>query len=123
MTPCKGRRPAVTFRPTTPQRAAGRRTDPPVSLPMPDGLMLAATATAVPDDEPPGIRWAFMSQGFIGVPSFWLVPQPPKAHSTVLVLPRIIPPAAFSRSTTVEVVPATLSNIAADPHVVTLPFT
>jgi hypothetical protein len=34
--------------------AAGTRTDPPVSVPMPNGTTPAATAAAEPPDEPPG---------------------------------------------------------------------
>jgi hypothetical protein len=46
--PCEG------FRPTTPQNAAGMRTDPIVSLPMAKMQWCAATATADPPLEPPG---------------------------------------------------------------------
>ena len=50
-------RPNVTFSPTRPLKAQGMRTEPPVSLPMPAGASRAATATPVPLDEPPGVRW------------------------------------------------------------------
>jgi hypothetical protein len=46
----------VTLRPTKPLKAEGMRTEPPVSLPMPAGASPAATATAVPLDDPPGTR-------------------------------------------------------------------
>ena len=39
-----------------PHSAAGMRTEPPVSVPRPAGTMRAATAAAVPPDEPPGMR-------------------------------------------------------------------
>ena len=40
--------------PTTPQRAAGWRIEPPVSVPRESGAMAAATAAAEPPLEPPG---------------------------------------------------------------------
>ena len=70
-------RPTVVLSPTVPQTEAGMRTEPPVSLPMPSGASPAATATPVPLDEPPGVRWVVRSQGFHGVPMVALVPQPP----------------------------------------------
>ena len=39
-------------KPTTPQKAAGLRKDPPVSLPVHKGSMPVASATAEPPDEP-----------------------------------------------------------------------
>ena len=38
----------------TPLKAAGMRTEPPVSVPIATGARPRATATAEPDDEPPG---------------------------------------------------------------------
>lgn len=52
----EGRRPPVTFRPSTPHHAAGIRTDPAPSLPVASGTSPAATATAAPAEEPPGVR-------------------------------------------------------------------
>src|SRR5437667_3104438 len=46
----------VGLRPATPQSAAGLRTEPLVSEPMPTRTMPAATAAAVPLDDPPGER-------------------------------------------------------------------
>ena len=43
------------LKPATPQKAAGRMTEPPVWLPKASGSMPAATAAAEPDDEPPGV--------------------------------------------------------------------
>ena len=40
--------------PEIPQKAAGCRTDPPVSEPVAKGTRSAATAAAEPPDEPPG---------------------------------------------------------------------
>src|SRR5450631_1875388 len=60
-TPSRLIRPYEVFRPYTPQQAAGMRIEPPVSVPTvkstggsPRGP--AATATAEPLDEPPGMR-------------------------------------------------------------------
>lgn len=61
-------RPTVTLRPVSPQKVAGRRTEPPVSVPMPQGAMRAATRTPVPLLDPPGVRATARSRGFQGVP-------------------------------------------------------
>ena len=61
-------RPMVVFSPVTPFHAAGMRTDPPVSVPIAQGAIRAATATPEPEDEPPGVRCVLSSQGFQGVP-------------------------------------------------------
>jgi hypothetical protein len=49
-------RPYVGLTPTVPVSAAGCRIEPPVSEPMASGVMPDATATALPPDEPPGMR-------------------------------------------------------------------
>ena len=49
-------RPMLVFNPVMPHQAAGMRTEPPVSVPMAQGAMRAATATAEPAEEPPGVR-------------------------------------------------------------------
>src|SRR5689334_5985863 len=77
ITPWVLMRPMVAFNPVMPHQEAGTRTEPPVSVPMAHGAMRAATATAEPDEDPPGVRWVFISQGFQGVPICWLVPQAP----------------------------------------------
>lgn len=54
--------------PTTPQCAAGMRTEPAPSPPCARGPSPAATAAAAPPEEPPGVR--VRSQGFLaGGPS------------------------------------------------------
>src|SRR6516225_7636631 len=65
-TPSSGTRPQLVFRPTTPQQAAGIRTEPPVSVPSATSASPVATATAEPLDEPPGRRRG--STGFTGIP-------------------------------------------------------
>ncbi len=42
--------------PTIPHRAAGWRIEPPVSVPIAHGASPAATAAALPPEEPPGTR-------------------------------------------------------------------
>jgi hypothetical protein len=54
--PLRGISPWVGLKPTTPQNAAGRITEPLVWLPIAPGTMCAATAAAEPLDEPPGVR-------------------------------------------------------------------
>ena len=64
--PSSGMRFCVGLKPTMPQNAAGMRVEPPVSEPMAMSHMPSATATAAPDDEPPGMR--ARSAGLPGVP-------------------------------------------------------
>src|SRR5690606_24901091 len=66
--PSTGQRPAVVFKPKTPLKAAGTRTEPPESEPMANAHRPAAMATPDPELEPPGARWFSMSLGFHGVP-------------------------------------------------------
>ena len=54
-----GMRPRLGFRPTTPQNAAGMRTEPPMSVPSASGTQPAATAAPAPPEEPPGVRSGF----------------------------------------------------------------
>ena len=55
-TPSTGTRPWLGFRPTTPQYAAGRRIEPPVSVPRAAGQTPAATSAAEPPLEPLAVR-------------------------------------------------------------------
>ena len=54
-TPCLSMRPSLVLNPTMPQKLAGARIEPPVSLPIAQGARPAATATAAPEEEPPAI--------------------------------------------------------------------
>src|SRR3546814_20347106 len=92
--------PIVVLCPNRPQKRAGMRIEPPVSVPRAKPHRPAATATAEPLDEPPGNRWTVASQGFHGVPRASLTPVAPRANQTVLVFPRITQPAALSCPTT-----------------------
>src|SRR5581483_4335630 len=92
-------RPYVGFTPTTPQNAAGCRTDPPVSDPSAIGTTPAATAAADPPDEPPGTR--VQSTGFNVGPNALCSVDDPIANSSMFVLQAMTAPAARSRVTTV----------------------
>ena len=48
--------PTAGLKPTMPHRPEGMRIEPPVSLPIAQSHMPAATATAEPPDEPPATR-------------------------------------------------------------------
>ena len=84
---------------TTPVNAAGCRIEPPVSLPSDAGVMRAATAPALPPDDPPGARAS--SHGFLVGPKALCSVEEPMANSSMLVLPGRSASAAASRATTV----------------------
>ena len=104
-----------------PHQAAEIRTEPPVPVPMPQGARPAATATPVPELDPPGARFSFMSQGFHGVPKCVLVPKLPMATPTLCVLPSTIIPAPTSFLASVAVCGETRSCHTFEPPVVTRP--
>src|SRR5204863_679815 len=93
-----GTRPGVVRKPTTPQKAAGVRSDPPRSVPCASGPIPVASATAAPPLEPPHVSAGF--HGLRVAPNTALNVFPPAPNSGVLVLSRTTAPAAFSRSTT-----------------------
>ncbi len=85
--------------PVMPQNDAGCRIEPPVSVPVAAGARRAATATALPPDEPPGMR--AMSQGFF---TGWYAEfslDEPIANSSQFNLPSVTTPASASFATTV----------------------
>ena len=82
-----------------PQKAAGWRIEPPVSDPRASGANPAATAAALPPDDPPGTR--LVSRGFLVGPKAEFSVDEPIANSSRLVLPTATAPAARNRSTTV----------------------
>ena len=98
-TPVRGMRPWVTLRPTRPQRAAGTRTEPPVSVPIPTAARPPATAAAEPPEDPPGEVAG--SQGLRTGPHQGFSLEKPKANSCRPVRPTMIAPAASRRRTTV----------------------
>src|SRR4051812_20698012 len=97
--PLRLMRPYVGLSPTTPQSAAGWRTEPPVSEPRAAGTMRAATATAEPPDEPPGTRVG--SHGLRAGPNAECSVDEPIANSSRFVLPTTLHPPARSRATAV----------------------
>src|SRR5436305_4618826 len=92
-------RPYVGFSPTTPQNAAGWRTEPPVSEPSAAGTMRAATAAAEPPEEPPATREG--SHGLRVGPNAECSVDEPMANSSRFVLPTIDAPPARRRATAV----------------------
>src|SRR5690606_17502038 len=92
-------RPYVGLSPTTPQNAAGCRTEPPVSLPRAMETYPAATAAAEPPELPPVTR--VRSCGFSTGPYAEFSDEEPIANSSRFVLPTITPPASRSLLTAV----------------------
>ncbi len=109
--------PSVVFTPTRPHSEDGIRTEPPVSVPMAGIASPAATATPDPLLDPPGTRWCACPTGLRGVPNDALVPHPPKANSTVCVLPSTIAPAPCSLTTAVAVWSAMRGGRDFEPYV------
>src|SRR6185295_18520989 len=83
--------------PCRPQKLAGTRTDPPVSVPSAVSQRPWATAEAEPDEEPPGTRSG--ARGLSGVPSKAFSPRMPSETSSVIVLPIRVAPASRRRCT------------------------
>ena len=83
-------------KPTTPQKAAGVRSEPPVSEPWASGPIPVASATAAPPLEPPQVSAGF--HGLRVAPNTALKVLPPAPNSGVLVLPTTMAPAALRRS-------------------------
>src|SRR6185295_17666007 len=112
-------RPYVGLKPTTPQKAAGWRTEPPVSVPNEPAASPPATAAAEPPDEPPGTR--ARSHGLRVSWNAECSVDEPIANSSMLVLPRITAPAALSRATIVASYGGTKFSRIFEPHVVRTP--
>ena len=85
--------------PVTPVRLAGWRTEPPVSVPVAAGTSRAATAAALPPDEPPGMR--VVSQGLRAGNQAEFSLLPPMANSSQLSLASVTMPLAARWLTTV----------------------
>ena len=62
------------FIPTSPQCAAGIRTEPPPSLPSDIGPIPAATAAPLPALEPPGVMSVFHGLRVVGKTALWPTP-------------------------------------------------
>jgi hypothetical protein len=89
----------VGLTPTTPQNAAGCRTEPPVSEPSAMGTIPAATAAADPPDDPPGTR--DQSCGLRVGPKALNSVVDPMPNSSRLVFPTITARGARTRPTAV----------------------
>ena len=84
--------------PTTPQKAAGLRNDPPMSLPSAMQSISVDNAAAAPPLLPPTVL--VRSHGFRVAPKIGLKVLQPVANSGIFVLPIMIAPEDFIRSTT-----------------------
>ena len=114
-------RPTVGFSPTSPVSEAGQVTEPSVSVPIAAGASEAATATALPDDEPQAERSS--AYGLRVRPPTPLQPlmeadERMLAHSERLVLPRMMAPASRSLATSGASRWVTLFASASEPAVV-----
>ena len=88
-----------------PQKLAGWRIEPPVSVPIAASAARAATAAAEPPDEPPatsGRLSPLRRHGFSTGPYQLVVVDEPIANSSRLALPSITAPARQSFSVTVD---------------------
>ena len=102
-----------------PQKAAGWRTEPPVSVPNPPAASPPATAAADPPDEPPGTR--VRSQGLRVSLNAECSVDEPMANSSMFVLPRSTAPAFRRRATIVASYGGTNVSRTFDPQVVRTP--
>src|SRR5215471_17681679 len=93
--------------------------DPPVSEPNERGVMPAATATADPPLDPPGMRSS--AHGFFTGPNAEFSFDDPIANSSQFVLPTTTAPAACRRSTTVASYGGTNVSRILDDAVVRMP--
>src|ERR1039457_4731682 len=84
--------PYVGVTPTTPQKDAGWRMDPPVSLPSDTTAVPCATTAADPPLDPPGTRSG--ARGLRTGPKAEFSVDDPMANSSQFVSPRIPPPAS-----------------------------
>ena len=94
-----GLRPRVGLRPTRPQHEAGMRIEPPPSLACASGTMPAATAAAMPE-EPPVESTETFRDGQRARSFDFVSGRAP--NSGTLVLPSGMRPAAWKRTTSVE---------------------
>ncbi len=93
-----GTRPKLGFNPTLPQNAPGIRTEPAPSVPTLSGPSPAATAAAVPPDDPPGVF--VVSHGLRVMPVSDELVSPLHPNSGVVVLPSSTAPASRSLAVT-----------------------
>ena len=94
--------------------------EPPVSDPNAHGTKFAATAAALPPDEPPGTLFRF--HGFFVGWKYEYSVDDPIANSSIFNFPSIIISSAFILSITVALYGETKSANILEPHVVFTPF-
>src|SRR5512143_213639 len=97
MRPYRETRPYVGFQPTRPHRAAGCRTEPPVSVPIASGTAREATEAAEPPEDPPGTRPGF--HGLRTGPYAEFSFDEPIPNSSQFVFPTTTAPARTRRAT------------------------
>src|SRR5262249_62092725 len=90
--PLFGRRVSLGRCPYTPQKTAGTRMEPPMSLPTSRALSPAAIAAALPPLDPPGVRPR--SHGLLARPWMGLADCQSASMGGTLVLPSRTAPAA-----------------------------
>src|SRR5580693_6909348 len=81
-------RPYVGLMPTMPQKLAGWRIEPPVSVPVAPSASRAATAAAEPPEEPPGTNGRLSPcrvHGLVTGPKADVMLDEPMANSSMLV--------------------------------------
>ena len=109
----------MVFRPTRSFHAAGTRTEPAVSEPMPAAARPKATEAAAPEEEPPGASSGSLMLGGVAVTG--LRPRPEKASSVRWVLPRQTRPARVAVASTAASRSGTRPASSAEPASVAMP--
>ena len=116
-----GNHPESWLNPVTPQKCAGRRTEPAPSVPRWSGPQPEAARAAAPDDEPPAVSPC--RQGLWVAPVSGLSLTAVQPCSVVVVLPRITAPAARSLATAGASAAAGAALVRRDPLRVGRPAT
>src|SRR5882672_6690074 len=116
MAPFTGTRPKVGRKPTIPQRSAGLRMEPKLSVPMENAHRPAAVADAEPELDPPA-----GSSGFHGLRHLPPNHSQPFASSPIATLPSSTAPAFCSILTTAASSAGTRSRYSEQPQVVATP--
>lgn len=107
-----GTTPRPGLMPNSRQQAAGTRIEPIPSAPCAIGTIPDATATALPPEEPPGVRSVFQGLRVI-TPGESVLPQ--MQSSGTVVIPTTMAPAARSLATTGWSAAHGADDVAADP--------
>mmetsp|Transcript_52536 Transcript_52536/g.139922 ORF Transcript_52536/g.139922 Transcript_52536/m.139922 type:complete len:269 (-) Transcript_52536:437-1243(-) len=112
-------RPGVGLKLANPQKWAGMRTDPPMSVPRPTGEPCAAIRAASPPEDPPGVRsW---SHGFRVAPHTSLLDSGNIMHWETLVCTKGMAPCSRSMRTTTASAAEGSKQRAALPMVLSMP--